>query len=34
MSASGGLCMAKDGKTYDEILKYFYTGIALEKRWE
>ncbi|MEK7665318.1 MAG: NBR1-Ig-like domain-containing protein [Patescibacteria group bacterium] len=34
MSASGGLCMAKEGKTYDEIVKYFYTGVALEKRWE
>jgi stage II sporulation protein D len=34
MSASGGLCMAKEGKTYDEILKYFYTGVDLEKRWE
>jgi peptidoglycan hydrolase-like amidase len=35
MSASGALCMAKqDGKTFDEILKYFYTGIALEKWWE
>ncbi len=34
LSASGALCMAKDGQTYDQILKYFYTGIALEKRWE
>lgn len=34
LSASGALCLAKDGQTYDQILKYFYTGVALEKRWE
>ncbi len=33
MSASGALCMANDGKLWNEILKYFYTGIALDKRW-
>ncbi|HCC83976.1 TPA: hypothetical protein DEP96_03965 [Candidatus Uhrbacteria bacterium] len=33
MSASGALCMANDGKMWQEILKYFYTGIALDKRW-
>ncbi len=33
MSASGALCMANDGKLWEEILKYFYTGIALDKRW-
>ncbi|MBU0531208.1 MAG: SpoIID/LytB domain-containing protein [Candidatus Uhrbacteria bacterium] len=33
MSASGALCMAKGGDEYDEILKYFYTGIDLVKRW-
>ncbi len=33
MSASGALCMANDGKKWEEILKYFYTGIALDKRW-
>lgn len=32
MSASGALTMAaKEGKTYDQILKYFYTGIELRK---
>ncbi len=34
MSASGALCMANDGKSYDDILKYFYTGIAIDKKWE
>lgn len=34
LAASGALCMAKDGKGYEEILKYFYTGIALEKWWK
>lgn len=34
MSASGALCMANDGDTYEEILTHFYTGIDLEKRWE
>ena len=32
MSASGALAMANEGKTWDQILKYFYTGIALT-RW-
>jgi len=32
MSASGALAMANEGQTYDQILKYFYTGIALT-RW-
>ncbi len=34
MSASGALCMANDGQTWDQILKYFYTGITIEKRWK
>lgn len=34
MSASGALCMANDGILWDEIVKYFYTGVALEQRWE
>lgn len=34
MSASGALCMANQGMMWDEILKHFYTGIALDKRWE
>lgn len=34
MSASEALCMAEEGgKKWDEILKYFYTGIELKKRW-
>ncbi len=34
MSASGALCMANQGQMYDQILKHFYTGIDIEKRWE
>ncbi|MEK7459352.1 MAG: SpoIID/LytB domain-containing protein [Patescibacteria group bacterium] len=34
MSASGALCMANDGKLWDEILKYFYTGVDITQRWE
>lgn len=34
MSASGALCMANDGKLWDEIVKYFYTGVDIEQRWE
>ncbi|MDD5726370.1 MAG: SpoIID/LytB domain-containing protein [Patescibacteria group bacterium] len=33
MSASGALAMAKEGQTYDQILKYFYTGIALTRMY-
>lgn len=33
MSASGALCMANDGKPWDEIVRYFYTGITLTKKW-
>ena len=34
MSASGALAMANDGQMYDSILKYFYTGIDVTKKWE
>lgn len=34
MSASGALCMANNGMAYDDILKYFYTDIELDTRWE
>jgi len=33
LAASEALCMARNGKTSDEILKYFYRGIDLLKRW-
>ncbi len=34
MSASGAICMANDGKTSEEILTYFYTGVEVERMWE
>lgn len=34
MSAQGSLCMARDGDTWDEILKHFYTGVDLTIRWK
>jgi hypothetical protein len=34
MSASGALAMANEGQGYDQILKYFYTGIDVTKKWE
>ena len=34
MSASGTLCMANEGQSWDTILKYFYTGIELTKEWK
>jgi len=34
MSASGALCMANQGMTFEEILKHFYTGIDLTKKWK
>lgn len=34
LSASGALCMANNGQTWDSILKYFYTGIDLTKKWK
>ncbi len=33
LSMGGALCMAKDGRTFDEILKYFYMGVELVRRW-
>ncbi len=33
MSARGALIMALDGKIYEEILKYYYTGIELRRRY-
>jgi SpoIID/LytB domain protein len=34
LSASGALAMAKQGQTWDQILKYFYTGIDLQQWWQ
>jgi len=34
LSATGALGMAADGKTYDQILKYFYTGTELRKAYK
>jgi hypothetical protein len=34
MSASGALCMANEGQTWDQILKYFYTGINIDNKWK
>lgn len=34
MSASEALCQANNGKEWGDILKYFYTGIDLTKRWK
>lgn len=34
MSALGALRMANEGYTSEEILKYFYTGIELTKKWK
>ncbi len=34
MSASGALCMANDGQSYDKILKHFYTGIDTKQQWK
>ncbi|MBI2551474.1 SpoIID/LytB domain-containing protein [Candidatus Uhrbacteria bacterium] len=33
MSANEALCMANNGQSYDQILKYFYQGIQLGKKW-
>ena len=33
LAQTGAVGMAEKGKTYEEILKYYYTGIDLEKRW-
>ncbi len=34
LSATGALGMAAEGKTYDQILKHFYTGIELRKAYK
>lgn len=34
MSASGALAMANEDYTWEEILKHFYTGIELTKKWQ
>ncbi len=35
MSATEALCMAEEeGKTWDQILKYFYTGVELTRKWK
>jgi len=34
MSSLGAAAMAKEGKTWEEILKYFYTGIELKRAYE
>ncbi len=34
MSASGALAMANEGTGWETILKYFYTGIEVTKKWE
>ena len=33
MSASEGICQARAGKVWKDILNYFYTGIDLRKHW-
>jgi len=34
MSNMGAAAMAREGKTFENILKYFYTGITLRKAYE
>jgi hypothetical protein len=34
MSASGALAMANEGTGWEAIMKYFYTGIELTKKWQ
>jgi peptidoglycan hydrolase-like amidase len=34
MSLSGAICLANNGTLAPDILKYFYTGITIEKIWE
>ncbi|MBI2473451.1 hypothetical protein HYV70_02775 [Candidatus Uhrbacteria bacterium] len=34
LGATEALCMANKGKTWEEILHYFYTDVDLTKRWE
>lgn len=33
MSARGAICLAGDGMAYQDILKYFYTGVDLRRDW-
>lgn len=33
MSASEGICQARAGKAWKDILNYFYTGVDLRKHW-
>ncbi len=34
MSASGAICMANEGSSWEDILHYFYTGVTLKKTWK
>ncbi len=34
LSASGALCMANEGMLWQPILKHFYTGIEIDKKWQ
>jgi SpoIID/LytB domain protein len=34
MSLSGAICMANSGQTMNDIITYFYTGVAVEKIWK
>ena len=34
MSASEALCQANNGKAWGDIIRYFYTGIDLTRRWK
>lgn len=34
ISASGAICMANAGSTWEEILKYFYTGVEITHEWK
>lgn len=34
MSATGAMCMARQGMDRDEIMKHFFTNIEIEKKWE
>ena len=34
MPQSGAKCMAEDGNSWEEILKYFYTGVDITKFWK
>lgn len=33
MPQSGANCLAKDGMTFDQIVKYFFTGVEIYKKW-